>query len=182
MARELTYPEQIAQMRQERAAREHVERLTDIQTEYQEVVKERDEAAARGDLEVFEEADTKAEALEKDWNYYNPPQPPPVHPKVLRVAQRNAPYFRKYGERGVAMADQAHSYVVDKMRISPDSPKYEDAVLSYMELHAGNHAGTPYDRTDQELDANQAAKICGMSPQEYNRCARQAWNAGKYRR
>jgi hypothetical protein len=188
MARELTYPEQIAQMRQERAAREHVERLTDIQTEYQQVVQERDEAASRGDLEVFEEADTRAEALEKDWNYYNPPQQPQMSPASARWLRRNTPFRQRYGARADQAIQLAHENAV-RAGYKPDTKAYFKAVETSLDTVMPAVApmlpqlqGMHYDPSEKMMDANEAAKVCGMSPQYYNDCARQAWAAGKHRR
>jgi hypothetical protein len=69
------YQQMIAQMRQERAVRDHAERLKNIQVDYAEAIQRRDDAAAAGDMENFELADMDAEQLEKDYAYHNPPPP-----------------------------------------------------------------------------------------------------------
>jgi hypothetical protein len=179
---EPTYAEQIAQWRQQRAQEQITNRVEEIKTEYQEAVTERDRLVAEGQIEDAAYWDDTVQRLDCEYQSYVPPPQPQAHPKVLRLAQRNASYFQKYGQRGAQMADQAHNYVVNKMRISPDSPKYEDAVLSYMELYGASHAGTPYDRKEQALTPNQAAKISGLSADQYNNAAKTLANQGRFTR
>jgi hypothetical protein len=179
--REPTYQEQIAVWRQQRSQEQVAARVEEIKAEYTEAVTERDRHVAEGDLETAGYYDDTVQRLDCEYQQYVPPPRPQAHPRVLGLAQRNMPFFRKFGPNGFAMADKAHNYVVNNMRISPDNPKYGDAVLSYMELYAKDH-GMPYDRKDQELTPNQAAKISGLSPQQYNNAARQLAAQGRFRR
>src|SRR5262245_23622994 len=96
---EETYQQTIARMRQERSQREHLNQLENIQTDYREAVRERDEAAARGDMDEFEMRDTDCERLEADWQSLNPPQPPPADPRLVQFGQRNNDYLNKLRDR-----------------------------------------------------------------------------------
>src|SRR5262249_15019200 len=96
---EENYQQTIARMRQERSQREHLNRLDNIQTDYREAVRARDEAAQRGDRDEFELHDTDCERLEQDWAYLNPPQPPPADPRLVEFGQRNNDYLNRLRAR-----------------------------------------------------------------------------------
>jgi hypothetical protein len=180
MSDEPTYQEQIAQWRQQRAQESIATRVEEIKNEYREAVTERDKLVAEGEIDAAAYWDDSVQRLDAEFQSMLPPQPPQAHPKVVRLARRNASYFQKYGQRAAQMADQAHNYVTGKMGISPDSPKYEDAVLTFMELYGASHAGTPYDRSEQALTPNQAAKISGLNPDQYNNASRTLAGQGRF--
>src|SRR5262249_54654046 len=96
---EENYQQTIARMRQERSQRERLNQLENIQTDYREAVRERDEAAARGDMDEFEMRDNDCERLEQDWQSLNPPQPPPADPRLVQFGQRNNDYLNKLRAR-----------------------------------------------------------------------------------
>jgi hypothetical protein len=175
------YAEELAQWRMQRKRAEITDRIGQIQAEYAQVSRERDTAISNNDIETAEYLDKDCEQLEAEYNQYVPPQRPQPHPRVLGLAQRNAAFFQKYGAYGAQMADHAHNYVVNHMRISPNSPRYQDAVLSYMELYS-KEAGMPYDRGDQALTPNQAARISGLSPEAYNRSVQEIARQGRFTR
>ena len=121
---EESYPQTIARMRQERAQREHLNRLENIQTDYREAVRERDEAAARGDIDEFEMRDADAERLEADWQYLNPPRPPQLDPRLVQFAQQNAGFLQKYGQRAYQALDEAHRYMMRPRNPNTNNPAH----------------------------------------------------------
>ena len=183
---EENYQQTIARMRQERANREYLNRLDNIQIDYREAVRERDEAAARGDVDEFEMRDADCEQLEKDWNYHNPPRPPQLDPRLVQFAQQNAGFLQKYGQRAYQALDAAHQYMMRPrtgnnnpaytgMGWNPQhvfTPQYFDKMKDLLEMHGENLLGVKYDRNEEILTPNEAAKISGLSPQQYNHAVR----------
>jgi len=92
-----SYLQQVGQMRIERANRERVAELQEIQRDWQENVQYRDDAAARGDTETFENCDDACVNLERRWHQLNPPGPPQADPRLVDFIKRNSTYFEKYG-------------------------------------------------------------------------------------
>src|SRR5438034_8263722 len=104
-----SYQQQIAQMRQERSQRERLNQLENIQIDYREAVRERDEAAARGDLETFELRDTDAQQLEESWAALNPQQQQ-ADPRQVEFVRRNAAFIERHGQAAIQALDLAHNY------------------------------------------------------------------------
>jgi hypothetical protein len=173
------YAEDLARWRMERKQQEISNRLEQIKTEYAEASRERDQAIANNDMETAECRDYDCQQMEEEWNTYVPPGPPPAHPRVANLAQKNTPYFRKYGERGAQIADRVHRYVTERMGVTPDDPRYEEMVKSGMELYA-KEAGCPYDRNTEMLTPDEAAKISGLSPKQYNNASRHIASQGRF--
>jgi len=190
---EENYQQTIARMRQERANREHLNRLDNIQIDYREAVRERDEAAERGDVDEFEMRDADCERLEKDWNYHNPPRPPQLDPRLVQFAQQNAGFLQKYGQRAYQALDAAHQYMMRPrtgnnnpaytgMGWNPQhvfTPQYFDKMKDLLELHGENFLGVKYDRNEEMLTPTEAAKISGLSPQQYNHAVRTMASQGR---
>jgi hypothetical protein len=174
-----SYQEEIAAWRMQRQQQEVSNRLEQIKTEYAEAARERDQAIANNDMETAEMRDYDCQQMEQEWNQYVPPGPPPAHPKVANLAQRNTPYFRQYGQRGAQVADVAHRYVTERMGVTPDDPRYEEMVKSWMELHAKNY-NCPYDPNSEMLTPDEAAKISGLSPKAYNNASRRMAADGRF--
>jgi hypothetical protein len=174
-----SYQEEIMAWRIQREQQEIADRAQQVQQEYAIAARERDEAIARNDMEEATYQDNTCLDLEREYNKICPPQPPQPHPRVANLAQRNTPYFRKYGERGAQIADRVHRYVTERMRVSPDDPRYEEMVKSAMELYAKEY-GCPYDRNSEMLTADEAAKISGLSPKQYNNASRHMAAQGRF--
>jgi hypothetical protein len=174
-----SYQEEIAAWRVQRQQQEVSNRLEQIKTEYAEAARERDRAIQENDMETAEMRDYDCQQMEAEWNQYVPPGPPPVHPKIANLAQRNAGYFQKFGQRGAQIADRVHRYVTERMRVSPDDPRYEEMVKSAMEMYAKDY-GCPYDPSTEILTADEAAKISGLSPKQYNNASRHMAAQGRF--
>jgi len=186
---EENYHQTIARMRQERAQREHLNRLENIQVDYREAARERDEAAARGDLDEFEMRDTDCEELEKSWAYLNPPRQQ-WDPRAVDFLQKN----RAFRERHGAAADQAillaHQYATRPrnpnatnpaqtgMGLTPNTPAYFAAIKDLLTMYSKDY-GLRFDPEEEALDATQAAKISGVSANTYNRALQQVSAQGR---
>ena len=181
---EENYQQTIARMRQERSQRERLNQLENIQTDYREAVRERDEAAARGDMDEFELRDTDCERLEADWQYLNPPQPPPADPRLVEFGQRNNDYLNRLRAKvGPERAGQFLNWLDQRlvnMGLQRNSSGYFERGRDMLELDSARVTGVAYDPNTQALTANEAAKISGLSPQQYNHAAQKIGNQGRY--
>src|SRR5262245_2672734 len=181
---EENYQQTIARMRQERSQRERLNQLENIQTDYREAVRGRDEAAARGDMETFEMMDDDCERLEQDWQHLNPPQPPPADPRLVQFGQRNNDYLNKLRARvGPERAGQFLNWLDQRllaMGLQRNSPAYFERGRDMLELDSERLTGVAYDSKEQALTANEAAKISGLSPDAYNRASQQIAAQGRF--
>jgi hypothetical protein len=193
MANEPSYLETIAQMRQERAQRERVERSQEIRDWYTEAQRNRDEAAARGDVDSFEMHDDDCQRLEQDWQQLNPPQPPQLDPRLVDFAKRNSQFLERYGQRAFQALDAAHQYMVRPRNPRTNDPRYTgmgmgnkvftpqyfDKLKDLLEMHGEKFLGVRFDRSEESLTPNEAAKISGLSPRAYNNALRVVASQGR---
>jgi hypothetical protein len=183
-----SYQEQIARMRMERAQRETVQRLQEIRNDYHEATRSRDEAAARGDTETFEMMDDDCMRLEQEAAVLQGPQRPQIDQRLVQFAQRNQPFFEKYGVNAYRALDEAHKYMMRPrnpntnhpgytgMGWNPQAvftPQYFEKLKDLLELHGENFLGVKFDRNEERLTPNEAAEISGLSPRQYNQALRQ---------
>jgi hypothetical protein len=171
-----TYQEQIAAWRAQRAQQQVAERVNQIASEYRDAVRERDQAIANNDVETAEWRDADCQQLEQEYNQYVPPQPPQMDPRLAQFAQRNADYLNKLRNKvGPERADKFLKWVdqrLVRMGHQPNTPSYFKWGRDMLELDSERVTGVPYDSKDQALTANQAAKISGLSAEEYNNAAK----------
>ena len=191
MANNQNYREQVAamqqinQLRQERAQREHYSQLQEIRENYADAVQGRNEAAQRGDRGDWDAYDEWAVDLEQRWNQLNPP---PAHdPRLVNFVNRNSNFFQRYGANAMAAAGAAHEYLMRPRNPNTNDPRYTgcgmrpEAVYSpvyfakmkaLLELHGKDFAGVKYDPGEQALTPDEAAKISGLTPNQYNHAVR----------
>jgi hypothetical protein len=189
-----SYQEQIAQWRVQRAQQQIADRCQQIRSEYSQVQRERDEAIASNDLDTAELRDMDCQQLEEEWRRYNPPQQT-IDPRLVRFAQRNSQFLEKYGARAYQALDEAHKYMMRPRRSDTNNPAYTgmgwnpravftpqyfDKLKSLLELHGEQFLGVRYNRDEEALTANEAARISGLSPQRYNQAARAVAAHGKF--
>jgi hypothetical protein len=187
------YQQMVARMRAERANRETVERVQEITRDYQETVRSRDEAAARGDVESFEMYDDDAQRLEQDYAAIAPPQQPQADPRLVQFGQLNQDYFNKLRARvGPQRAQQFLDWVDQRlvnMGIQRHSPAYFERGRDMLELDSARVTGVSYDPKSESLTADEAAKISlGNSKyhrkrdaaETYNRASQQLFNQGRF--
>lgn len=72
----------------------------------------------------------------------------------------------------------AHNNAV-RAGFKPDTKPYFDAVEASLEIGGPIFGGPRYDPSEQMLTANEAAEISGLTPDQYNRAARQLWKQGR---
>src|SRR5262245_38624443 len=189
-----SYQEEIAQWRMQRRQQEAADRVEQIKAEYREATRERDVAIAEGDLGSAELRDMDCEQLEAEYSQYVPQQPQ-IDQRLVQFAQKNQQFFERYGPRAYQALDAAHQYMMRPRRSDtnnpaytgmgwrPDkvfSPQYFERLKDLMEMHGEAFLGVKYDRNEENLAPNEAARISGLSPQQYNHFAKQVAAAGKF--
>ena len=188
------YYQTIAAMRQERRQRERMNQLENIQIDYREAVRERDEAARRGDAESFEMHDDDCERLEADWRHLNPQRPPQADPRMVEFVKRRGPFVERHGQAAIQAMDMAHRYATaprnphaspasirngqSGMGLQPNTPQYFQAMDSLLTMYAKDY-GLRYDPEELLLTPNEAARISGVSANQYNDALRQVAAQGR---
>jgi hypothetical protein len=173
------YQDEIATWRVQRKQAEAANRVEQIREEHAQAVRERDQLIANNQMEEAEWRDMDVEQLEAEFNQYHPPQPQ-YHPKDMKMIRAAQPYFNRYGQRAAKAAFEVNQHITQRMRISPDHPNYEELMKRGMEFYAEKY-GAPYDRNDEVLTPEEAAKISGLSPQGYAKAYQQLRRQGRVR-
>jgi len=150
------YYEQIAQWRQQRDQEMRANRIREMSAEYAQASRERDQLIAENNLEEAAWRDDDCKQLEREWLEYNPPQQQ-IDP---RWTDPN-PTTHNPAHNGCGMAKQAYT------------PAFFDRLESVLEMHAPMYYGVRFDPSEKTLDANEAAKVAGLSPQQYNQASRE---------
>src|SRR5262245_58432794 len=119
---QLNYQQQVAAMRFERANRERMNRIQEIQQDYANAIAERNDAAARGDREGLHDADTSCEWLEGDYQQLVPQQGPQIDPRLQNFAQRNSQFLEKYGARAYEALAAADAYMTRPINPNTNHP------------------------------------------------------------
>jgi len=172
-----TYAEDRAQFIAQAQQRQAANRVEEIKREYAQVERELDEAVADNDMETAHLRALEANQLQAEHAQYVRPQPQ-YHPKDVNLIQKNANYFQKYPQSG----PKAALYVSNRLQqigIPPNHPQYEDMMYRGMEYY-GEKFNAPYDRNDEILTPDEAAKISGLSPKDYNKAAQEIGRQGRY--
>jgi hypothetical protein len=192
--RQPTYNEQIAQWRQDRMRQQVEQRKQDIVQEYREASRERDQAIANNDMETAEENDSYCQNLEAEWQEYHPPQPPQMDPRLQKFHAANRDYVdrliaRHGNEKATAFLNAVDARLTAPknlqdpskggMGIARYSQEYFDRGKDFLELYSEGVSGVPYE-PNATLTADEAAKISGVSPQQYNRSAQVLQQQGRY--
>ena len=182
-----TYEEQIAQWRAQRAQQQVADRLEQIRSEHREVQRERDQAIADNDIETAELRDADCQQLEQEWRQYNPPQQQ-VHPQWADWMRRNASFIEREGQRGVQAVSEALGYMGRRRNPNSNDPRYTgmgmtpqqiftpqglDKLEDLLETHGSQFYGVRYDKNEKGLTPNAAAKMSGLTGEQYNRASRE---------
>jgi hypothetical protein len=179
MADDIPYTAQIAAYRQERAQREAAAQLEDLKFQHEQARLERDRAAQIGDRESFEVHDDTCQWLEEEYNRICPPQAPAPHPTAVEFIRKNQPFLERHGQAAVNAIGLAHQYAtrprvphvsnpgLTGMGLAPNSPAYWEAMRSLLQLYGPDY-GVRYDRNEELLDPTTAAKVSGVSADNYN--------------
>jgi hypothetical protein len=186
-----TYAEMIAQMKLEAAARQQqqlVREATALYQDVQETERAAAEALQQGDTETanyyVQELTEKEQELGSMVERLPQPAPPPPDPRLAQFEARNQAYLGKLRAKvGPQRAGQFLNWCdqrLVKMGIARNSPDYFRRGRDMLELDSERCTGVPYNSGDQALTANQAAKISGLAPDEYNRASREMAAQGRF--
>jgi ATP/maltotriose-dependent transcriptional regulator MalT len=187
------YRSDIMRMKAEAQQRQQDQTLREAAAVYQEVQATEEaaaEALAAGDSDTATYYIQELVEKEKDLAYYAdklPPPPQQIDPRLAQFAQRNQAFLQRYGQRAYEALDAAHQYMMRPRNPNSNDPRYHGmgfpaqavyspqyfkALKDLMEMHGQELFGVKYDRSEQALTPNQAAKISGLSPQRYNHAVR----------
>jgi len=184
-----TFPEEIAKWRVDRAQRQIADRVNQITSEYRQVVRERDQAIAENDLETAESRDMDCQQLENEYAQYVP-QTPQIDPRLAQFGQQNRQFLERHGVAGYQALDAAHQYMMRPRRSDTNNPAYTgmgwnpkavftpayfERMKDLLEMHGEEYFGVKYDRSEESLTPNEAAKISGLSADAYNNAARRVY-------
>jgi len=189
-----TYAEQIAQWRAQRAQQQIADRVNQIQSEYRQVQRERDQAIANNDLETAEYRDMDCQQLEQEYAHYNPPRQQ-VDPRIQEFVRQRTPFVERHGQAAYQAMDMAHRYATaprdpnanpstvaagrSGMGLRPGTQAYFDAMDNLLTMYAKDY-GLTYDPEEKLLDATEAAKISGLPVKTYNEAAQEMGRQGRY--
>ena len=181
----MNYQEELARWRMERRQQEQASRLEDIRREHAQAARERDEAIANNDLETAELRDNDCQYLENEWREIAPP--PQTDPRLVEFARKNQAFLQRYGQRAYEALDAAHNYMMRRRNPNTNDPRqtgmgwkpqnvftpqYFEKMKDLLELHGEQFLGVRYDRDEEALTANEACKISGLHPNQYNYAVR----------
>jgi hypothetical protein len=191
MAREPTYAEQVAALRQARAQAEHQQGAEETVAAYQEAVALREAAAERGDVSAWHIHDSDCETLEHDWSrWYQPrPQQPQVDPRMAGYFKRKKTFLDRHGTAAANAMDLAHQYATRPrtgsnnpaqtgMGLTPGTDQYFRAMDDLLECYAKDF-GLQYDPKEDAVHPNEAARISGVRYDEYNKGVQQMHQLGR---
>jgi hypothetical protein len=190
-----SYLEEVARWRMQRHQQQAQDRVNQLVGEYREVVRERDSALSRGDVEEAELRDNDAIQLEREWQQMVPPQQPQWNPKDIEFLRRKQAFRERHGQAADAAIRQAHDYVTRPrladpnisnvnyhgMGIRPHTPAYYKRMNDLLELYS-KEGGLTFDPNESGLTPTEAAKISGVSAQTYNNASRQLAAQGRFKR
>jgi hypothetical protein len=94
-------------------------------------------------------------------------------------------FFDRHGQRGFEACAMAHQYATTPrdpdnprgMGLTPGSAEYDHAMQNLLEIY-GKDAGVSFD-PNETLSADEACKISGVSPREYNRQVKRMYEGGR---
>jgi hypothetical protein len=191
----MSYQQEIANWRQQRRQAEAQNRVNELRQEHTQAIRERDHAIASNDLELAASADDQCQYLEQEYAQLVGPQRPQVDPRMAEFVRRRTPFVERHGQAAYQAMDMAHRYATGPrnpnptpqavaagnhgMGLTPGTQAYFDAMDSLLTMYSKD-LGLHYDPEEKLLDANQAAKISGLSPQSYNHAAQQIGAQGRY--
>jgi hypothetical protein len=194
------YAETIARMKAEAQQREMNQNLREAAAVYEEVQENERlaaEALAAGDQDSANFYVEQLAEKERELGYYAeklPPPPPEVDPRIAKGYQRNRAYFDRYGNRGWEVFAAAYGHLTrpknpnstdwrqSGMGLTPDqalSPAGQRLMEDWAEVNGKPLFNVQYDPNEKALGPNQAAKISGLSPQQYNYAAKVLWQQGR---
>jgi len=192
--RQPTYMEQVASWRQDRMRQQVEQRKIEIIEEYRELSRERDAAIADNRMDDAGDADDQCQNLEVEMAQYSPPQAPQMDPRLQRWGAANKDYIDRLIAKHGNERTNAFLNALDQRLTAPrnlqdpskggmglqrNSDEYFKRGADFLELYSEGTTGERY-TPDDTLTATEAAKISGVSPQQYNRSAQVLQQQGRY--
>jgi hypothetical protein len=175
------YQDEVLAIRQQRAQRDIAEAQEVIRERYAVAVQERDEAAASGYVDGYENWDRECEQLEDEWQQVTPPPPPqaPVlsEPTKRYLNERQA-FNQRYGTAATQAYKAAHEFAVQR-GLKPDTTEYFKYVDDALELHGQAYNGVRFDPSEKVPHPNEVCQMSGLSYDEYNRQHRKMFAEGR---
>jgi hypothetical protein len=176
-----SYMEDLARWRVERKQAQIADRVNQIADEYREAMRERDRAIADGDTETASFRDDDCIQLESEYLQYCPPRPQ-MDPAAAQWIRENKAFFERHGPNADAAVRAAHAWLTRPGNAGwkVNSPEYFKAVESLLETDGPSRFGVRYDPNEKELNANEAARVSGVSAKTYNNASRQLAAQGRF--
>ena len=180
----MSYQQEIAQWRQQRRQEEAQSRLNELRQEHAQQIRERDQAIANNDMELAADADNQAQYLEGEYAQLVGPQPQPMDSRLQQFGWRNEDYLNKLRARiGPERANQFLNWIDARllaMGLQQNSPAYFEKGRDMLELDSARVTGVPYDSKEQKLTERGAARMSGLSDQEYANAKRAIAAQGRF--
>jgi len=192
----MNYREYVAQVQQQKdyeaawdhdrlqqQAHENANSLAYTREQLYQARQERDAAAAAGDWEEARLRNSDVGMWQDQERAMSPPQQPQIDQRLVQFAQQNRQFLERHGVQGYQAIDAAHAYMMRPRRSDTNDPRYTgmgwnpravftpqyfDKLKDLLEMHGENYFGVKYDRAEESLTPNEAAKISGLSPNAYN--------------
>lgn len=185
-----TYPEMIARMKGEAALRQQeqlVREATALYQDVQETERAAAEALQQGDTDtanyLVEQLTEKEQELGSMAERLPQPQPQ-MDPRLVQFGQRNADYLNKLRARvGPERTGQFLNWIdarLLRMGYQRNTPGYFERGRDMLELDSARVTSVPYDSKEQMLTADEAAKISGLTPQQYNNAVNKIGAQGRF--
>jgi len=192
--RQPSYTEQIAQWRNDRMRQQVEVRKQEIAEEYRDLVRDRDQLIADNQMQDAEEIDQQVQNLEAEWQAYNPPQAPQMDARLQRFHAANKDYVdrliaRHGNDKATAFLNAVDARLTAPRNLSDPSkggmglarysPEYFQRGKDFLEIYSEGVTKEPF-TADNTLTADEAARISGVSPQQYNRSAQALQQQGRF--
>src|SRR5262245_2326570 len=120
----MSYAEDIARWRVQRAQQQIANRCEQIESEYREVQRERDQAIAENDLDTAELRDMDCQQLEQEYAQYRPPQQQVPQAWANWVKQNQHNLAERFPGQAPAAVEGAISYMMRPRRRDTTDPRY----------------------------------------------------------
>ena len=188
------YPEDVASLRQaaaERSMRQVVDRSAELVEEIVQAERRSHDAAKNGWHDAALDAASDANQAHGELNSILamlPPEQPQLSDAKAWFMQRHKSFIDKNGTTAIGMLGHAHNYVTNPQTGSPqthgmglreDTPQYFKAMEDLMHLYGKQVAGVHFDPEAHDLTPDEAARISGLTDQEYNWYQREMYRLGQ---
>ena len=122
--------------------------------------------------------------------YYAPRQQPQADPRAVAYLNRKKVFVDRHGQAAIDALGRAHQYATTPrnpstnnpnntgMGLRGGSPAYFKAMDDLLEMYAGD-LGLKYDPKEDALSPNEAARISGLSANEYNNGVQKMYSEGR---